>query len=476
MSKKQRKFDKATGTWTFVFDAGDGNPNEGGENTGTGSVPDAPTTSLPDTYDGWDGEFHSYTRANLAKVRRQVNRIGSGNDSKQEIINALLTNFSSAENTAVKEKRIRTDGVKMETILNALRGNTTGGGSEGDGKPGDIPGTEGSGSGEGEGAGEGEGEGGDGQGDGEGEEETDPLVEAVKKIAKEEVGKVKTNVEEVEKIAAKVAKKEIKEAMITGPTVVINKKTGKKKEIEGTTSKHFSRIVQLAEARKNVMLKGPAGCGKTTIASQVAEALELPFYSISCSAGMSESQLAGWLIPTGDNGKFEYHAAPFVKAYTEGGVFLLDELDAADPNLVVFTNTALANGEMHIPHKLDGSLIKKHKDFVCIAAVNTYGNGPDAMYVGRNQLDAASLDRFRIGMVEMDYDPVIETKLCNPEVLEWGLKIRAAINDKQLSRVMSTRFLAEASDMQTNFGWTLKTIKDTYFADWSKDEKRKVNA
>jgi hypothetical protein len=39
-------------------------------------------------------------------------------------------------------------------------------------------------------------------------------------------------------------------------------------------------------------------------------------------------------------------------------------------------------------------MIERHKDFICIAAANTFGMGANRVYVGRNQLDAATLDRF----------------------------------------------------------------------------------
>jgi cobaltochelatase CobS len=38
---------------------------------------------------------------------------------------------------------------------------------------------------------------------------------------------------------------------------------------------------------------------------------------------------------------------------------------------------------------------------------NTFGTGADRQYVGRNQLDESTLDRFRIGQIERDYDSEI---------------------------------------------------------------------
>ena len=127
---------------------------------------------------------------------------------------------------------------------------------------------------------------------------------------------------------------------------------------------------------------GPAGCGKSHLAEQIAKALGLRFGSISCSAGMSEGQITGRLIPTGDGGRFEYQRSQFVEFYEEGGVFLLDEIDAADANVLLVINQALANGHLPVPNRTTNPQAKRHPDFVLIAAANTFGNGANRMYVG----------------------------------------------------------------------------------------------
>jgi MoxR-like ATPase len=253
-------------------------------------------------------------------------------------------------------------------------------------------------------------------------------------------------------------------------------KAGKaKRKVKGILPVEFEKILQLASQRINVLLVGPSGCGKTYIAQKIAKALGLDFASISCSAGMSESQLAGWLIPTGDRGQFEYKESPFVRSYRDGGVFLFDEIDSADPNTMTFINAALANGHMFIPQNpADGGRVKKHKDFVCLAAANTWGTGGNAMYVGRNQLDAATLDRFTAGQVFMDYDEGVEDSICRSDVLKWGRQVRAAIASHRLRRIMSTRVLRDLSTMSDAYGWKQKDWEASFFSGWSEDEVARV--
>jgi cobaltochelatase CobS len=257
-------------------------------------------------------------------------------------------------------------------------------------------------------------------------------------------------------------------------TIEVKFPDGTRKEMKGALPREFETILQLASQRVNVLMVGPAGCGKTYLAEKVAEALSLPFHTVSCSVGMSESTLAGWLLPTGSAGRFEYHASPFVECYEKGGVFLFDEIDGADPNTLTFLNAALANGHMTIPQRLGNAVVKRHKDFVCLAAANTFGLGADMKYVGRNQLDAATLDRFRAGVVTMDYDPRVEAALCDAEVLAWGQAIRKQIAQHGIERIMSMRTLIAFSKMKEAYGWGADRWSAQYFCDWTADEKSRL--
>lgn len=171
-------------------------------------------------------------------------------------------------------------------------------------------------------------------------------------------------------------------------------------KIEGATHAKFADLLKHVAVRDNVLLVGGAGSGKTTVCEQVAQALELPFYCQSVCSQTSKAELLGYMSATG-----QYVATEFRKAYENGGVFVLDEIDAGNPNVIAVLNSALANGYCAFA---DG-MVKKHRDFVLIAAANTFGTGANRQYVGRNQLDAATLDRFSI--IEFETDEKLETDL-----------------------------------------------------------------
>lgn len=178
--------------------------------------------------------------------------------------------------------------------------------------------------------------------------------------------------------------------------IVDNKQTGVKKNL-GIQHYNFEHLLHFAKNRINVQLTGAAGSGKTKGAEIAAEALGLNFYSISVGAMTTKTDFQGYLDARG-----AYVLTLFRTAYELGGLFLLDEMDAGNANVLTTINMALGSDVASFP---DG-MINRHKDFVLVAATNTYGNGADRMYVGRNQLDGASIDRFVL--LDWDYDENIE--------------------------------------------------------------------
>jgi len=285
-----------------------------------------------------------------------------------------------------------------------------------------------------------------------------------------------------EKLIPKIeeaAKTELKKAANDYRPIVIKSPGKKNRKVEGVLPDEFERMVQLGSQRIPMYLVGPSGCGKTYLAAKLAEALgfdlETEYADMSMSEGVSESQLTGWLLPTGKGGAFEYVPSPFINIYENGGVFLFDEVDAGDPNLMVFMNKSLANDSIYIPQRHENPLVKRHPNFVPVAAANTFGTGADAQYVGRNQLDAATLDRFRAGMIFLDYSDRVEEALVDADVLNWGRSIRKQIKAHGLQRIMSTRVMLDMTKMALNCDWKFDDWNHAYFADWSREERRLIN-
>ena len=162
----------------------------------------------------------------------------------------------------------------------------------------------------------------------------------------------------------------------------------------------FDEVTVIVSQDIPVYLTGKAGTGKNVICKQVAKALGLDFYFTN--AVTQEYKLTGFIDANGT-----YQGTQFYQAFTKGGLFFLDEMDASIPETLVILNAAIANRYFDFPTgKVDA-----HPDFRVVAAGNTVGTGADSEYTGRYCLDEASLDRF--AMVEINYSRQIEDALSN---------------------------------------------------------------
>ena len=165
---------------------------------------------------------------------------------------------------------------------------------------------------------------------------------------------------------------------------VIEVKTpkGKRKKI---THVQFDDLVKAIQSNLPILIVGMPGTGKTSSVEQVAELLELSFNAISVGIQTTKSDILGFMDAMG-----KYKQTGFRDAFENGGVFLMDEVDAGNPNVLIVVNSAISNAFCQFPDKM----VHAHKDFRFVATANTFGNGADTRFVGRNQLDAATLDRF----------------------------------------------------------------------------------
>lgn len=218
--------------------------------------------------------------------------------------------------------------------------------------------------------------------------------------------------------------------------VVIKKPKGKPKNM-GKQHFKFPLVLQAISARANVALVGEAGSGKTTVVRKCAEALDLKFYSKSVSLQTGVHEFFGYQDANGN-----YIRTLFRESYEHGGVFLLDEFDAGNPNVLAALNQATANDSCAFA---DG-MIDKHEDFIVVMAGNTFGHGANSKYVGRNKIDAATLDRF--AFIQFPYDEKFEMDLAMNKA--WCRKvqdIRAKVRTKKINTIVSPRATFDGSKL-----------------------------
>lgn len=243
------------------------------------------------------------------------------------------------------------------------------------------------------------------------EPKVEKRVSACEKTMRDTVADLKKKVEEVRKVQYEVTVKR------DTSTVTLNEIVHSK----------FGLVMCYVENNEPVYLSGPAGTGKNVLAEQVAKALGLEFYPMSRIT--QEYQITGFI-----DGYGVFHDNQFYKAFTQGGLLFMDEIDSSIPEALNTINGALANRYFDFPvGKIDA-----HPDFRVIVAGNTCGTGATSVYSARNQLDGATLDRF--GMIKIDYDERIEMMCAgeDKELVDFFHQLRKVADDR-LDLVLSYR-------------------------------------
>lgn len=254
----------------------------------------------------------------------------------------------------------------------------------------------------------------------------------------------------------------------------------RREEEELKNLRHYKTddLIETLKATGLAYLVGPAGTGKSTLAMDAcAELFGVPkddfkfnehFAQISFSPDTTSGEMVGRCDING-----VFHRSEVVRVFAEGGLILFDEIDNADASMLVKLNTAIANGTFATPE----GLVRRNKKTVIVCTANTYGTGPDAMYVGRTRLDAATLDRFVCSTIEVDYDVKLEKKLAHflPEEKRNWLnnfvnRVRDEIKAKHFRRLCSTRFVINAVRW---FGQGKDTsfVRDHFLVGWTDAEK-----
>lgn len=284
----------------------------------------------------------------------------------------------------------------------------------------------------------------------------DEAVEALKKL----LGGPKIDPDAVKRIAVDAVNGRVGEVMASMAGIIADEVAKAVRTVEvqiaglpkvkvDKAHKCFERVLRYAANRKAVMLVGPAGSGKTFLAEQVAKALGLEFYMSGKCA--DEVKITGYM-----DGGGTYRTTAFRKAYEFGGVFLFDEMDGWSPDAIIAVNAPLAGQWGDFP---DG-MVRRHPDFVAIGAANTFGRGADRQYVGREQLDAATLDRFAV--IEVDYDEDLEMAIaCDREWTKYVQKVRAAVESEKIRHVVSPRASIEGGVM-LKAGEPRKDVEEAY--------------
>ncbi|MBQ3010748.1 MAG: AAA family ATPase [Oscillospiraceae bacterium] len=82
----------------------------------------------------------------------------------------------------------------------------------------------------------------------------------------------------------------------------------------------------------NVIMLGKPGTGKTTTAEALSAATSLPIYTVKASKNTEEDTFEGMTKVVA--GGFNFQATPFLEAFQNGGIIVIEEFNLADPGVM----------------------------------------------------------------------------------------------------------------------------------------------
>jgi MoxR-like ATPase len=216
-------------------------------------------------------------------------------------------------------------------------------------------------------------------------------------------------------------------------------------------------LIRSAVRGRNIMMTGPAGCGKTMAAKALVTAMDRPDYYFNLGATQDpRATLIGNTHFNKETGTY-FTESTFVKAIkTPNAVILLDELSRAHPDAWNILMTVLDEGQRYLRlDEAEGQETIKVADGVTFVATANIGNE----YTSTRVMDKALVDRFT--QIEMDvldkaqeggllkalYPAVDEETIENLAEVSHITRIESAGDEGRLSTHVSTRTAVEAASL-----------------------------
>jgi nitric oxide reductase NorQ protein len=153
------------------------------------------------------------------------------------------------------------------------------------------------------------------------------------------------------------------------------------------------------------LIIGPKGTGKTTLVRKFASQMKKELYSVNFSLRTRESHLIG--TKTLDNGEISFVEGILVKSMRDASMLYLDELNAAEADVLLRLDEALDDRRQLVLKEAEGQIVNASSDWFVIATINPLS------HVGTKELPPQLLSRFPIRL-RLDYPPEeIELQIIN---------------------------------------------------------------
>src|ERR687884_1486243 len=158
----------------------------------------------------------------------------------------------------------------------------------------------------------------------------------------------------------------------------------------------LSVLSKAFETKLFVLIIGPKGTGKTTLVRKFASQMKKELYSVNFSLRTRESHLIG--TKTLEKGQVNFVEGMLVRSMRDGNMLYLDELNAAEPDVLLRLDEALDDRKQLVLKEAEGQIINASDNWFVIATINPLS------HVGTKELPPQLLSRFPVRL-RLDYPP-----------------------------------------------------------------------
>ena len=167
----------------------------------------------------------------------------------------------------------------------------------------------------------------------------------------------------------------------------------------------LSVLSKAFETKLFVLIIGPKGTGKTTLVRKFASHMKKDLYSVNFSLRTRESHLIG--TKTLEKGEVSFVEGMLVKSMRDGNMLYLDELNAAEADVLLRLDEALDDRRQLVLKEAEGQTVNAAADWFVIATINPLS------HVGTKELPPQLLSRFPFRL-KLEYPPEdIELQIIN---------------------------------------------------------------
>jgi len=214
--------------------------------------------------------------------------------------------------------------------------------------------------------------------------------------------------------------------------------------------------------RRNLLMRGDTGAGKTMFPMAYAAAKGIPYYTVPCDVSIDPTALFGKMMPTDTVGKFRWVDGPVTELVRYGGILNISEINFMPPKIAASLYSLLDHRRAIQLLGNEGEHVTAHPDLLVVADMNP-------KYRGTMDLNLALANRFAI-KVEWGYEASVEDKLVSSKsLLDLVRRIR---KEDAIRTPIGTNMMEEFVEIASDLG--VKFATENFVSCFAESERESV--